>query len=164
MKIKQYPFSRLQEVGDGCYGTYYHIDGTKSGTKILKDGLSFKTVTELKNSSCWSRTKKELKNLEAIYSRTDLVPRPRGMAVIKYGKGKSATYECGYVMEHIEGKTVASSYVSEEDSKTIAKLERRLKKKGVYRGDCHDGNVMRSNKKTRKFVFVDVDSWHVKDD
>jgi hypothetical protein len=160
MGIKVINFRKLKFIDEGAYGEYFRIRGTKNGVKIQCGVDQYSSKRILLQSYDWSTALREFRKLQKIAKITDLVPRPREMVIVKQMNGKTPRYCCGYVMEHIFGNTL-------NDYDTIPLYIRRklniareqLREQGIEQFDSHGGNVMVSNMKKRKIIFIDADGF-----
>lgn len=157
MKHNILKMSSLKFIGEGAYGTYYRIGKTKVGIKVLEHGRT----TKLKAKQLLSKlARDEYNKLVQAAKRTRMVPRPKGLAIVEehdsyFGK----QYYVGYMMTHVSGSTVGSSYVSRKERDRLDRAIDRMEKLGIELEDNHDFNVMKSGK---RFIFIDAARFCVK--
>lgn len=157
MKHKILKMSSLKFINEGAYGVYYRIGKSKVGIKILEHGCSTKLeAKQLLSELAWS----EYNNLVQAAKRTHMVPRPKGLAIVEgYDSHYGKQYHVGYMMTHVSGSTVGSSYVSNKERDRLDRAMDRMEKLGIELEDNHDYNVMKSGK---RFIFIDAARFYVK--
>lgn len=144
--------TKLRSVNSGCYGEYRVFRNKKKGVKLF-----FSLNCNTKADAIYN-----LKKAKPLYNKlvkasklTTLVPRPYGLVIVKNGKNSSSKYSVGYMMSHINGKTLSSIYLSDKDEDRLERLQLKMTKKlGIYMGDNHSGNVMKVGK---RFIFINAD-------
>jgi hypothetical protein len=160
MKIRKVNKVNIRPKGSGAFGQYYRIKSSKIGIKILFGCETFRSIKALKKSKAWKECEKEYKKLVRISKRTELTPRPKGMAIVRMNT-KNKFYRCGYCMEHIVGTTVEDSTMSDRDYELLESAEIQLESDRVYWSDSHHGNVMKTKIKDRRFIFIDAGGLHL---
>jgi hypothetical protein len=156
MKYTVLDMKSLKQIDSGAYGTYYKIKDKMVGIKILDSCFHFKkdaisNLRYIKNT--------EYKKLVNAAKRTRMVPRPKGLALVKVIDSYSGDlmYSVGYMMSHIKGKPFGERYTY-KDQDRLERAEKRMEKLGIELNDNHDYNVMKSGK---RIVFIDADRFNV---
>lgn len=157
MKYTVLDMKSLKQIDSGAYGTYYKIKDKMVGIKILDSCFHFKkdAISDLryiKNT--------EYNKLVKAAKRTRMVPRPKGLALVKAIDSYSGelTYSVGYMMSHIKGRTFGELSLSYKDQDRLERAEKRMEKLGIELNDNHDYNVMKSGK---RIVFIDADRFQI---
>lgn len=151
LKHKMLEMDSLKFIGEGAFGAYYRIGKTNVGIKITGSRFASKedALVELSHLNRY-----EYKHLVDASKRTRLVPRPKGLAIVKEFDSfyNEDFYHIGYMMSHVKGKTVGDNGTNKVYSK-MEKAEAYLSKLGIELDDNHDYNAMISGK---RIIFIDA--------
>lgn len=145
--------TKLKSVNSGCFGEYRVFRNKKKGVKLF---YSLAADTKKEAVANLKKAKKLYDKLVKASKLTALVPRPYGLVIVKNQKPSypRSKYEVGYMMSHVKGKTLSGIDLSNKDEDRLNRIEERMYKLGLYMGDNHDGNIMKSGK---RFIFIDAD-------
>ncbi len=157
-KHKELSYKDLTYVGEGCYGTYYKVKRKNEGIKVLGHGFSSKTEAI---EQCGYEVTEEYKKLVKASKRTRLVPRPRGIAIVKQynSYNKKYEYHIGYMMTHVKGSTVDDSCLSDRQWDQLERARTSMDKLGIILSDDHEANVMKCGK---RFIFIDAARFNIR--
>lgn len=165
--IKHLKEEQLKFVSEGAFGRYYRIKNSNEGVKILYH-YDYESILQAKESEAFKSAKDELKRLKQLRKKTALVPNAVSMAIVEMehpwfqGQGRTI-YQVGFIMSHVKGKPVGLSRMTSEDFRRFKAAERTLKRRGIYRNDCHDYNVIKTARGSRfNYIFIDPDALRFK--
>lgn len=146
--MKRLQEKKLKYINEGCFGEYYRIN-KRTGIKVMREDYLY--LRDLRESYQWKECKAELEVLKKAYRLAPRsFPKPMTMAIVQRS---DRSYNCGYIMSHVEGKPVDDCSLRGKDWDRLEKAELRICKLGIEMHDSHHNNVIKSK---NRFVFVDA--------